>query len=357
MKKGIIFYMHSIAGLLSGIFILLLSLSGAALVFHDELDNVQYPTIVSSDGQMLSVDSCYNSLQKKYPHAQVSNCMIAESSAKPFVFTVYDSSYKNGTAALQIFVHPQTGAILQTRGGSNDMKNNFMSWLAAFHSSFHLGKTGEWLLGSFSLIFLLSIVTGIILYRKNIFAVLLLKKRVYNKNNFHRLIGVYALLFNLMIGVTGFWMQRYVFKKEFYSNETYTPVLKASPSLFFHFDSAYKKLPEQFRDFTASVIYFSQTKKGKTAIYGSRSSNSFIHSKKYADVIFLDSTGHIAKTAFVNDIDPASRYDIINAQIHYGKYGGLPVKIIYCLFGLMSGLLSITGFVLWVKRKRGLSPA
>lgn len=253
---------------------------------------------------------------------------------------------------MQVFIHPQTGAVLQTRGGSDDMKNNFMSWLAAFHSSFHLGKTGEWLLGFFSLIFLMSIITGIILYQKNIVAVLLLKKRVYKKNNLHQLIGVYALLFNLMTGVTGFWMQRYVFKKEFYSNETYTPVLKVSPPLLFHFDSAYKKLQEQFPDFTASVIYFAQLKKSKTAIYGSRSSNSFIHSKKYADVIFLDSTGHIAKTAFVNDIDPASRYDIINAQIHYGKYGGLPVKIIYCLFGSSGGLLSITGSILWFRRRK-----
>ena len=34
MKRNFIFYIHSVAGLFSGLFILLMSLSGAALVFQ-----------------------------------------------------------------------------------------------------------------------------------------------------------------------------------------------------------------------------------------------------------------------------------------------------------------------------------
>ena len=252
---------------------------------------------------------------------------------------------------MQVFIHPQTGKVLQSRG-SKDIKNNFMSWVAVLHNSFHLGKTGEWLLGFFSAVFLMSIITGIILYRKKITPVLLFKKEVFNKINLHQLIGVYAVLFNLLIGVTGFWMQRYVFKKEFYVADNYTPVLKTSPRLFYNLDAAYKNLQKQYPDFTGSVIYFAQSKKSKTAIYGSCKTNSFIHSKRFADVIFLDSTGSISKTAFVNDIAPSGRYDIINAQIHYGQYGGLLLKIIYSLLGLASGLLSITGFLLWYKIKK-----
>ncbi len=351
MKKGFIFCIHSVAGLISGLFILLMSLSGAALVFHDELDQLQFPVIKNTTEIVLPVDSCYNSLQKRYPRAQISSCNLPDRSTAPFLFTVYDTSYKNGTVAMQVFIHPQTGEVLQSRG-SKDIKNNFMSWVAVLHNSFHLGKTGEWLLGFFSIVFLMSIMTGIILYRKKITPVLLFKKEVFNRINLHQLIGVYALLFNLLIGVTGFWMQRYVLKKEFYNTDNYTPVLKTSPQLFYNFDTAYKNLQRQYPDFTGSVIYFAQSKKSKTAIYGSSKTNSFIHSKKFADVIFLDSMGNISKTAFVNNIDPASRYDIINAQIHYGQYGGIPVKIIYCLFGLAGGLLSITGFLLWRKRKK-----
>ena len=347
--KGNLFRIHSIAGLFSGLFILLMSLSGATLVFHEELDSLQYPAIIQQDNtSIISVDSCYHSLQNEFPYAQISSCSIAQNSASPFIFSVYDSSFRKGTQSMQVFIHPQTGKILGVRGGGKDASHNFMGWLTIFHNSFHLKKKGEWLLGFFALIFLISIATGIILYRKNIFAALL-----FRKTSLHQLIGVYALLFNLMIGVTGFWMQRYVFKKEFYTAEQpYTPVIKPSPPLSFNIDSSLKDMRNQYADFTGYVIYFAPSTKRKTAVYGSRSRNSFIHNKKFADVVFLDSAGKIAKTAFIDSIPADNRYDIINAQIHYGRYGGLPVKILYSLFGLTGGLLSITGFLLWVKRRK-----
>ena len=77
-----------------------------------------------------------------------------------------------------------------------------------------------------------------------------------------------------MIGITGFWMQRFVFKKEFYTADNYKPVLKTSPALFYSLDSSVKQLKEKFPGFTGYVIYFAQSKKGKTAIYGSQSATA-----------------------------------------------------------------------------------
>jgi uncharacterized iron-regulated membrane protein len=355
MKKAFVFYIHSFAGLISGLFVLLMSLSGSALVFHEELDSLQYPYIEFSKtySPVLPVDSCYRSLQKKFPHAQVSSCSIAENDGEPFIFSVYDSSFEKGSKPMQVFIHPQTGQILQVRGGSSDMAHNFMGWLSTFHNSFHLKKKGEWLLGFFAVIFLVSILTGIVLYRKQVKDVLLFKRKVFRKANLHQLIGVYALLFNLVIGITGFWMQRYVFKKEFYATEqSYTPVIKPSSPLGFNIDSSLKEARKQYPAFTGYVIYFASSPKRKTAVYGSNATNAFIHSKKFADVIFLDSIGAVSRTAFVNTIPAANRYDIINSQIHLGRYGGLPVKLLYSFFGLTSGLLSITGFLLWLRKKK-----
>jgi len=352
-KKGLI-GIHSILGLFIGIFILALSLSGTLLVFHDDLDALQKPSVASvkNNERILSVDSCYHIVQSKFPHAVISSCNIAENNQEVFSFSIYDSSYQNGTKALQLFMHPTTGQILQTRGGSEDIKHNFMGWLAAFHSSFNAGKVGEWLLGFFAIIFLLSIITGIILYRKNIVAVLLFKRKVWRKNNLHQIIGTWALLFNLMIGVTGFWMQRYVFKKEFYQSYDWVNEIKPSPNLYFNFDSAYSNLQNKYTNFTGYVIYFPQSKSGKLAIYGSNKTNACIHSKKFADVIALDSSGAVAKTRFINEISADDRYDIINSQLHMARYGGVTIKIIYGVLGISSALLSITGFLIWLKRRR-----
>jgi uncharacterized iron-regulated membrane protein len=348
MKQNFVFHLHSTAGLVSGIFILLMSLSGAVLVFHSQIDAVQLPAVVSGNPKRASVDSCYHLVRQAYPAAQVSNCRLPENSNGPVSFVIYDPSYKSGKAAMEVFVDPRTAAIFKTRG--ND--SQFTSRLSTFHSSLFLGKTGEWLLGFFALVFLLSLGTGLILFWKNIAAVLLFRRSAYKTNNLHQLIGVYALLFNLLMAGTGFWMQRYVFKKEFYAVDLYTPVLKKSPALPFNFEEAYKAIKKTYPDFTAQVIYFAQSNAGKTAVYGSRSSNGYIHSKKFADAIFLDSAGGIAKTRFVNEISADDRYDIINSQLHMGRFGGTGIQLIYFVFGLTGALLSISGFLLWIRRSK-----
>lgn len=351
MKK-IVLFIHSTAGLVSGLFILLMSLSGAALVFHEDIDALQQPEINVKDYNNLTVDSAYNNLRQRFPYAQINSCTLPQDKQTAFIFSVNDPPYKQGKKPVQMFMHPQTGGYLGTRGGSEDMKHNFMSWLSKFHNSFHLGKKGEWLLGFFALVFLISIISGFILFRKNVLAVLLFRKAVYKKGNLHQVIGTWALAFNLMMAVTGFWMQRYVFKKEFYQSYDYTPVLKASPAFPFNYDSAFAQVKKAYPDFTAAVIYFAQSSSGKTAVYGSRSSNEYIHSKKFADVIMLDSAGGIAKTRMINENTASDKYDIINSQLHMGRFGGLGIKIIYFVFGLSGGLLSITGFLLWRRRKR-----
>ncbi len=353
MKKKIIFYIHSIAGLVSGIFILLMSLSGAALVFHEDVDQLlQYPAGSDPSYQQLNLNRSYEAVQLNYPHAQISSCDLPAGLTQVLLFTVYDSSYKKGKSPMQVFLKPLSDSILKTRGGSDDIRNNFMSWLSKFHNSFHLGKTGEWMLGFFALIFLLSILTGFILFRKNIVSVLLFKKAVYKRINLHQLIGVYALLFNLMIAVTGFWMQRYVFKNEFYAANNYTMLLKASPALSFSFDTAYSTIQKKYPGFTAHVIYFAQSSSGNSFVYGSRPSKPYIHSKKFADEIMLDSTGSIRSTRLIEENSPADGYDIINSQLHMGNFGGLVIKLIYFVFGLTSALLSITGFLLWWRRRK-----
>jgi uncharacterized iron-regulated membrane protein len=354
MKQIKLLTIHAVTGLFAGIFILALSLSGALLVFHDSIDALQKPMVGSVDENKntLTVDSCYHIIQQHFPAAQISHCSMPDKAPAPVSFFIYDTLFQKGKSVEEVFIHPITGVLLGTRGGNGDIKHNFMSWLAAFHNSFHAGKTGEWLLGFLALIFVLSIVTGIILFRKNIIAVVLFKSSVWKKNNLHQIIGTWALLFNLMIGVTGFWMQRYVFKKEFYQSYDWVNTVKPSPPLFFNFDSAYNSLQKTYPGFTGYIVYFAQSKKGTTAIYGSNKTNAFIHSKKFADVITLDSTGAVTKTRFVNEIPIGDRYDIINSQLHMGKYGGTTIKIIYSLFGISSALLSITGFLLWLKRKK-----
>jgi len=62
-------------------------------------------------------------------------------------------------------------------------------------------------------------------------------------------------------------------------------------------------------------------------------------------------TGSLVKVVDLNRGDVASRYEAMLYVLHFGQFGGLPIKILYAVGGLTPGLLSITGFVLWWKRR------
>jgi uncharacterized iron-regulated membrane protein len=66
----------------------------------------------------------------------------------------------------------------------------------------------------------------------------------------------------------------------------------------------------------------------------------------------LDSAGAIAKTRMIDENSASDKYDIFNSQLHMGRFGGIGIKIIYFVLGLSGGLLSITGFLLWLRRRK-----
>lgn len=352
-QRQILYKLHSISGLLAGLFILCMSVSGSLLVFQEEWDLAKQPAVEIQPGKpFLSIDSSYQLIRKAYPWARISQCNLPDTKQTSFRFVLYDTTLSAKGQSSQLFQHPQNGSILSIRTPDSNHGRDLMNWLAELHSSLLLHRTGEWMVGVCALLFLFNLITGMFLYRKHLLAVIFFRKHAFTKKKFHQWVGVFALLFNLMIAFTGFWMQRYVFAKNFYQPfPAYHSIQTASPPLAYSFSVELQKLKDSFPDFTPHVIYFASRSGGNTAIYGSRSGNSFIHSKQLADALFLDSTGQLKKTAFVTDISRQDRFDIINAQIHFGGYGGWLLKLLYALLGMTGALLSISGFIIWWRKK------
>src|SRR5690606_12571874 len=38
--------------------------------------------------------------------------------------------------------------------------------------------------------------------------------------------------------------------------------------------------------------------------------------------------------------------------LHYGTFGGLPVKLLWCIGGLTPGILAVSGFLIWRSRRK-----
>jgi uncharacterized iron-regulated membrane protein len=46
----------------------------------------------------------------------------------------------------------------------------------------------------------------------------------------------------------------------------------------------------------------------------------------------------------------------MSGPLHFGNWGGMVVKVLYFLFGLTPALLSITGFVIWMRQSGKRQP-
>ena len=106
-KRGILFTIHHPAGLFTGLFILLMSLSGSVLIFRHELDQ-KAGCCSNFLSPALPVDSVYRLIRQYYPHAQISSCNSLDGPTDPLSFS-FMTLRQNGEKALEVFCIRKTG--------------------------------------------------------------------------------------------------------------------------------------------------------------------------------------------------------------------------------------------------------
>jgi uncharacterized iron-regulated membrane protein len=112
---------------------------------------------------------------------------------------------RRSDARLVVFVHPSKANILKVM----DQKDSLVFWILKLHYSLHSGIIGESLILLIGLLFIFSLITGLIVYRKALVNVLTFRTKFLKKrkrsvaSTLHRYVGVWALHFNLLMGLTG----------------------------------------------------------------------------------------------------------------------------------------------------------
>ncbi|MFN8349749.1 MAG: PepSY-associated TM helix domain-containing protein [Spirosomataceae bacterium] len=360
MKKlsRVLFRVHSWFGLVTGIFLLMLGLSGSLLVFMEELDSFLYHNTltVKPAGVPLPLDSLYRIITTHHPNLDGIAWLNPEASPEEshhFRLYMNDArliSYDLGAVNLNQY----TGDVLR-QGRGDDLEVGWIEWLFQFHFSFHLGMPGAALTAIFGLTMLISILTGMVVYRKFIWKVLTFRVGINRKNwrtissDLHRIIGVWALVFNAVIFFTGFWLNLFAFEKKTWVNEMVpTPAnTLAKVSLQNLYRQALQKAP----DFTPNYVYLPTQPHRKFSVRGRYNDENPLFSGRNA-IVFDAYTGKFEGITRYSNLSVWKKTEATFRPLHVGNYGGLFVKILYVIIGLTPGLLSVTGFLLWWRRKR-----
>jgi uncharacterized iron-regulated membrane protein len=346
-KSRILFKVHSYTGLITGIALLLIGISGSILVFSRDLDKLIYQNIleVTPQGSRISLDSGFQIIKHEFPemnYVTYDGLPQRETSAYQFFLMKDGVQYK-------AFLNPYTGEVIH-HGKRYDY---WMDWLLLFHYTFTIHVWGELAAGILSLTLILSIITGAIVYRKYLLKVFLFKVPIKLKNwrttssSLHRIIGVWSLLFHVIIAVTAFWMLRHTFTSDHFAEReiTYTN----APELEFSIDSMLNEIHAKYPAFHAEFLTLPELENTPAYFYGHTNGVSFFYANYYDEV---QASRKTISAKFLDQKSTMEKFESMMYPVHAGLYGNVMIKLFWCLGGLTPAVLSITGFFLWWRRQR-----
>ncbi|WP_316829039.1 PepSY-associated TM helix domain-containing protein [Pedobacter miscanthi] len=352
------FNLHGWLGLMAGLFFLFYGITGSMLMFRGELDRYFNPEIhhIIPEGKMLGADEIYRNLVRSHPN-------LKKIVLHDFPVDAYDSYefmvYRNQQETTEnylyyVCVNPYSGKILK-EGSYAGLQPSFFRWLYSLHYSLQLGMPGKLFSAIIGLIMLLSLITGIIVYRKHFWDALRFKAGLNFKNSrtaissLHRIIGVWAMLFTALLFFTGFWMNR-----EHFSPETWKinpPVQNTLVKV--DIDSLVAASRKLVKGFEPIAVNIPTTPGIPVQVRGHMpSSGNLLYRGKASGFTFDQNTGKLLNTSAIEKQPFAARFDAWMYQLHIGAFGGGVLKSFYVLLGLLPGFLSVTGALLWFKRKR-----
>jgi uncharacterized iron-regulated membrane protein len=354
MKRRL-FFLHSWLGLLAGLGLILIGLTGSVLVFKDELDGVLFPKMVKADPagrERLPFDVLLASAKKAVPGHEV---MWWDKAREPdradFVYVVV-----HGTEIWKgITMNPYTGELL---AGPMEREDTITGWALSLHYSFLADHVGEFIAGLCGAMLFFLGITGVWMYRgfwKTLFLLRWGRSARIFFSDFHKMVGITSVAFNLVLGFTGGWWNLrhiigHMFEEEAPEGAQPQFITKSHYADTLSIDALVKKAQEAIPGFTASSVSLPGAPELGITIYG-QAGNGVLTSPYGSSVMFDQQTGELKEAKDLRQGNVWAKIEDTFRPLHFGNFGGIPVKILWCIGGLTPGILAVTGFIMWWKRR------
>lgn len=361
-------FLHLWLGLSTGLIVFIISITGCIYAFKSEIEDFTQPyRFVKSENKPFLLPSvlgeiAQKALPDKHPHS-------VEYEGKEDAAQV---SFYNETPHYYyvVFLNPYSGEILKVK----DMESDFFSFILDGHFYLWLpDEIGHFVVASATLIFVVMLVSGIILWwPKNKNAV---KQRFWfrwkenikwkRKNyDLHNVLGFYASWIAIILAFTGLvwgfeWFSNSVYwvaaagkerkpYQEAFSDTTTQFSLSAQPV-----DLVYQKLSAENPEAQTIEIHFPEERKSAIAAStnveaGTYWQNDYRNFDQYTlkEIEVEHSWGRFKNASL------ADKVVRMNYDIHVGAILGLKGKILAFFASLICASLPITGFCIWWGRKK-----
>lgn len=392
---------HRWAGLVMAGFLVITGLTGALLAWNNELETVFNPELFeahpsSPNAEMLDPLKLRAQVQAAYPQAYIAMAMLDTKPGHALVVRLFGlpdpiTGDLKEPVVDQVFVDPYTGRILGDRkwGDITQGKKNLMPFIYRLHYSLALDEWGGYALGIVALLWTLDCFVGAYLTfpapqrkvprqaprswlaRWQPSWQIRWKGGAYKVNfDLHRAGGlwVWAMLFVLAWSSVGFNL-----------HEVYEPVMRTA----FSHQPGTDTLPAPQRlDLTPKIDWQAARDNGRRLMAEQALTQDFavlqetllVHDPRYGihgiyryqvkssrdirdewgstQVIFDADTGELLRLWLPTGAASGDTVRTWITSLHMAAIWGLPMKIFMSAMGVVVAMLSVTGVLIWIKKRR-----
>lgn len=353
------FLWHKWTSLICTIFLLMLCITGLPLIFHHELEHVleeEKIAEVPEGAQKKSLDELAAAAEALYPGERVRFVYWDEDEPNKTLFDVAPRPEAPYDSSKYVVLNDYTAAVLD-----KPTTDGVMNFILRLHRDMFLGIGGMLFLGLMGIVFVIAIITGVVLYGRimkkfDFGMVRKYKSRRLHWLDTHNLIGIITLAWATVVGITGIinalhdvmlfaWQQGQL--KEMVAPYASKPPIEGK---YASLDSALLVAEKAAPDMKASIITYPGTMFTSKHHYGIFMKGKTELTSRLLMPVLVD-----AQNGTLTDARRMPWYVItlfVSQPLHFGDYGGWPLKIIWALFDLATIVVLITGLYLWVARRK-----
>ena len=334
-------YLHLYLGVGLGLYLALMSITGSALVFADELERWLRPELFrsASNAQTVGVDALSDAARAAYPERTVT-AIYAPSHGQE-TYTVY---LRKGEEILYAYVD-SGGSV---RGGTTP-STSVVRCLREFHFNLLSGKTGRTVQGYGGAVLFFLAVTGLIAWwpaAGKLAGRLMLRWRG-GAWSAHASFGFWVAPVIAMWGLTGFYFGHSatvntILHRVSPLQQQSAPVSRSGPSQVTSLESM---LSQSVARTPGGHLYGVQYPASATAPYIVFVSRIPDGEKRHCDYHYFDRVSGEYLSTWRRGV-PNSWGEALVATavpLHFGSFGGFPLKVLWSILGLTPTLLAATG--------------
>lgn len=367
--KKVLLFCHRWLGFISGLVVFIVSITGCIFCFQDEIQDAihDHRTVQNTGKPYVQPSQLINEVKKTYPKAS-SDFIYYYGKDRPA--GVYANLGKDGYEI--VYLNPYTGKITY----HEKPQTNFFIIVEYIHLYLLLPPAiGKWVVGVSVIIFMVIMITGLILWwpkrksdRKRSFTIKWGGRWRRVNYDLHNVLGFYATSIAIILSITGLAIAFEPVSKAIYNTANVGRNIKYEDEVTEPKSDSLKRAGIANKPVVDIAFAYARQQAPEAemflihndpALSGAIGVGAYAKSLHYSNANgfeFDKYNGKLLKSYIYDKKSPGLKLNEMNYDIHVGQIGGLSTKIIAFLASLICASLPITGFIIWLgKRKKSKS--